>query len=171
MDPRYLPQTVSYDGRHAPGTIVIDTPNKFLYLVEDGGRAKRYGIGVGRPGFTWAGVKSVTRKAEWPAWTPPPEMIKRRPDLPRHMAGGPGGRPIASGQPSGTNAFPAALPPKEVRPSPPRRSESIAPENGPPEGRRSAERMRPIKSEPPITPAAAAAAVPRNEPPPPDGGG
>ena len=89
MDPRYLPQTVSYDGRHAPGTIVIDTPNKFLYLVEDGGRAKRYGIGVGRPGFTWAGVKSVTRKAEWPAWTPPPEMIKRRPDLPRHMAGGP----------------------------------------------------------------------------------
>src|SRR5256714_2705405 len=89
MDPRYLPQTVSYDGKHAPGTIVIDTPNKFLYLVEDGGRARRYGIGVGRPGFTWAGVKSITRKAEWPDWTPPPEMLKRRPDLPRHMAGGP----------------------------------------------------------------------------------
>jgi lipoprotein-anchoring transpeptidase ErfK/SrfK len=89
MDPRYLPQIVSYDGKHAPGTIVIDTPNKFLYFVEEGGRAKRYGIGVGRPGFTWAGVKSVTRKAEWPDWTPPPEMLQRRPDLPRHMAGGP----------------------------------------------------------------------------------
>ena len=89
MDPRYLPQVVSYDGKHAPGTIVIDTPNKFLYLVEEGGKAKRYGIGVGRPGFTWAGVKSVTRKAEWPDWVPPPEMLQRRPDLPRHMAGGP----------------------------------------------------------------------------------
>ncbi len=88
MDPRYLPQTVNYDG-HAPGTIVVDTPNKFLYLVEEGGKAKRYGIGVGRPGFTWAGVKSVTRKAEWPDWVPPPEMLQRRPDLPRHMAGGP----------------------------------------------------------------------------------
>ncbi len=89
VDPRYLPQSVAYDGKHAPGTIVIDTPNKFLYLVEDGGKAKRYGIGVGRPGFTWAGVKSVTRKAEWPDWVPPPEMLQRRPDLPRHMAGGP----------------------------------------------------------------------------------
>jgi lipoprotein-anchoring transpeptidase ErfK/SrfK len=89
MDPRYLPQTVAYDGQHAPGTIVIDTPNKFLYLVEEGGKAKRYGIGVGRPGFTWAGMKSITRKAEWPDWTPPPEMLRRRPDLPRHMVGGP----------------------------------------------------------------------------------
>ena len=89
MDPRFLPQVVSYDGKHAPGTIVIDTPNKFLYYVEESGRAKRYGIGVGRPGFTWAGVKSVTRKAEWPDWVPPPEMLQRRPDLPRHMAGGP----------------------------------------------------------------------------------
>ncbi len=89
MDPRYLPQSVSYDGKHAPGTIVIDTPNRFLYLVEDGGRARRYGIGVGRPGFTWAGVKSITRKAEWPDWVPPPEMLQRRPDLPRHMVGGP----------------------------------------------------------------------------------
>ena len=89
MDPRYLPQVVSYDGKHAPGTIVIDTPNKFLYLVQEDGKAKRYGIGVGRPGFTWAGVKSITRKAEWPDWVPPPEMLQRRPDLPRHMAGGP----------------------------------------------------------------------------------
>jgi lipoprotein-anchoring transpeptidase ErfK/SrfK len=89
MDPRYLPQVVNYDGKHAPGTIVIDTPNKFLYLVEEGGKAKRYGIGVGRPGFTWAGVKNITRKAEWPDWVPPPEMLQRRPDLPRHMTGGP----------------------------------------------------------------------------------
>ena len=89
MDPRFLPQVVNYDGKHAPGTIVVDTPNKFLYLVEEGGRAKRYGIGVGRPGFTWAGMKSITRKAEWPDWVPPPEMLQRRPDLPRHMAGGP----------------------------------------------------------------------------------
>ncbi len=89
VDPRYNKQVVSYDGKHAPGTIVIDTPNKFLYLVQDDGKAMRYGIGVGRPGFTWAGVKSITRKAEWPDWTPPPEMLKRRPDLPRHMVGGP----------------------------------------------------------------------------------
>ena len=89
LDPRYLPQVVSYDGKHAPGTIVVDTPNKFLYLVEEGGKAKRYGIGVGRPGFTWAGMKSITRKAEWPDWVPPPEMLQRRPELPRHMAGGP----------------------------------------------------------------------------------
>ena len=66
----------------------MDTPNRFLFLVLGDGKALRYGIGVGRPGFEWAGVKSVTRKAEWPAWTPPPEMLKRRPELPRHMAGG-----------------------------------------------------------------------------------
>jgi lipoprotein-anchoring transpeptidase ErfK/SrfK len=89
LDPRYLPQVVNFEGKHAPGTIVIDTPNKFLYLVEGDGRARRYGIGVGRPGFTWSGVKSITRKAEWPDWVPPPEMLQRRPDLPRHMAGGP----------------------------------------------------------------------------------
>ena len=79
VDPRYLPQSVAYDGKHAPGTIVIDTPQRSCTLVEDGGKAKRYGIGVGRPGFTWAGVKSVTRKAEWPDWVPPPEMLQRRP--------------------------------------------------------------------------------------------
>jgi lipoprotein-anchoring transpeptidase ErfK/SrfK len=89
MDARYLPQVVDFDGRQAPGTIVVDTPNKFLYLVQDGGKARRYGIGVGRPGFTWSGVKNITRKAEWPDWVPPPEMLQRRPDLPRHMAGGP----------------------------------------------------------------------------------
>ena len=89
IDPRFRKQEVAYDGRHAPGTIIIDTPQRFLFLVQPGGRALRYGIGVGRPGFSWAGMKSVTRKAEWPTWTPPPEMLKRRPDLPRFMAGGP----------------------------------------------------------------------------------
>ena len=86
--PEYRRQEVEYTGQR-PGTIVIDTPNKFLYLVLPAGRAIRYGIGVGRPGFEWAGVKTVSRKAEWPDWTPPPEMMLRRPDLPPHMAGGP----------------------------------------------------------------------------------
>lgn len=89
VDPKFDKQIVGYDGGHAAGTIVIDTPNRFLYLVQGQGRAIRYGIGVGRPGFTWAGVKTVSAKKEWPAWTPPPEMLKRRPDLPRHMEGGP----------------------------------------------------------------------------------
>jgi lipoprotein-anchoring transpeptidase ErfK/SrfK len=89
MNPIYLRHEVDYGGAQRPGTIVIDTPNKFLYLVQPGGRAIRYGIGVGRPGFMWSGVKQVSRKAEWPGWTPPPEMLRRRPDLPRHMDGGP----------------------------------------------------------------------------------
>jgi lipoprotein-anchoring transpeptidase ErfK/SrfK len=89
-DERYRRQEVAYQGRERPGTIVIDTPDKFLFLIEPGGRALRYGVGVGRPGFLWSGVKSVTRKAEWPGWTPPPEMLLRRPDLPEHMDGGPG---------------------------------------------------------------------------------
>ena len=89
IDPQFMKQDVAYAGKHAPGTIVVDTPNRFLYLVTAPGRATRYGIGVGRPGFEWAGVKSVTRKAEWPDWRPPPEMLKRRPDLPTYMAGGP----------------------------------------------------------------------------------
>ena len=82
-------QEVDYHGSHAAGTIVVDTPSRHLYLVQGNGRAIRYGIGVGRPGFEWAGTKSVTRKAEWPGWTPPPEMRLRRPDLPAHMEGGP----------------------------------------------------------------------------------
>ncbi|WP_407177045.1 L,D-transpeptidase [Bradyrhizobium sp. STM 3562] len=89
FDPKYEKQEVEYDGKEGPGTIVIDTPNKFLFLVEGNGRALRYGIGVGRPGFTWSGVKTITAKREWPDWTPPAEMLARRPDLPRHMAGGP----------------------------------------------------------------------------------
>ena len=90
MPARLKRQIVSYASREAPGTIVIDTPNTYLYFVLGGGQAIRYGIGVGRDGFTWSGVQSVTKKAEWPDWTPPPEMIARQPYLPRHMAGGPG---------------------------------------------------------------------------------
>jgi lipoprotein-anchoring transpeptidase ErfK/SrfK len=81
--------TVSYPGNHSPGTIVINTTERRLYLVTGGGQALRYGIGVGRIGFTWAGVTAVSAKREWPAWTPPPQMLKRRPDLPRYMPGGP----------------------------------------------------------------------------------
>lgn len=89
FDPKFEKQMVEYTGKESAGTIVVDTPNKFLYLVQGGGRAMRYGIGVGRPGFTWSGVKTISAKKEWPAWTPPPEMLVRRPDLPRHMEGGP----------------------------------------------------------------------------------
>jgi lipoprotein-anchoring transpeptidase ErfK/SrfK len=89
INPKFLKQTVPYNGKEAAGTIIIDTPNKFLYLVQSGGTAVRYGVGVGRPGFTWAGTKTVSLKKEWPDWTPPPEMLQRQPDLPRHMAGGP----------------------------------------------------------------------------------
>ncbi len=88
-DPRYQRQVVEYRGGEQPGTIIIDTPHFFLYLVLDDGRALRYGIGVGRPGFTWAGVKSISAKREWPDWHPPDEMLARRPDLPRYMPGGP----------------------------------------------------------------------------------
>jgi lipoprotein-anchoring transpeptidase ErfK/SrfK len=83
-------QVVGYATREARGTIIIDTPNTYLYYVLGNGQAIRYGIGVGRDGFTWSGVQSITKKAEWPDWTPPPEMIARQPYLPRQMAGGPG---------------------------------------------------------------------------------
>jgi lipoprotein-anchoring transpeptidase ErfK/SrfK len=89
LDPKYQPQTVTYDGPEKAGTIVIDTRNYFLYLVQGNGTARRYGIGVGRPGFTWAGVKEISMKKEWPDWRPPTEMLQRRPDLPTFMAGGP----------------------------------------------------------------------------------
>jgi len=89
FDPKFEKQEVEYHTREGRGTIVIDTPNKFLYLVEGDGRALRYGIGVGKPGFMWSGVKTISAKREWPDWTPPAEMLQRRPDLPRHMAGGP----------------------------------------------------------------------------------
>jgi lipoprotein-anchoring transpeptidase ErfK/SrfK len=89
MDPRFLRQEVAYDGKEAPGTVVIDTPNHFLYLVQGEGRAIRYGIGVGRPGFTWSGTHAISGKKEWPDWTPPDEMLKRQPYLPHFVAGGP----------------------------------------------------------------------------------
>jgi lipoprotein-anchoring transpeptidase ErfK/SrfK len=83
-------QMVYFRGTEAPGTIIVDTPSRFLYLVQPGNRAIRYGIGVGRDGFQWSGLLSISRKAEWPDWHPPPEMITRQPYLPRFMAGGPG---------------------------------------------------------------------------------
>ncbi|WP_342152162.1 L,D-transpeptidase [Methylorubrum sp. SB2] len=90
VDPRFARQVVAYDGPGKPGSIVIDTNAKHLFLIQPGGQAIRYGIGVGRPGFVWTGVKAITNKREWPDWTPPAEMLARRPDLPRHMEGGPG---------------------------------------------------------------------------------
>jgi len=83
-------QVVDYRTSEAPGTIIIDTPNTYLYLVMGNGKAMRYGIGVGREGFTWSGTQTITRKQEWPDWTPPEEMLQRQPYLPRFMAGGPG---------------------------------------------------------------------------------
>ena len=80
---------VNYSSTQPPGTVVVDTPNTYLYYVIGGGKAIRYGIGVGREGFTWSGVKTVDQKSEWPDWTPPSEMIQRQPYLPRFMAGGP----------------------------------------------------------------------------------
>jgi lipoprotein-anchoring transpeptidase ErfK/SrfK len=89
FDPKFEKQLVDYHGKEKAGTIIVDTPNKFLFLVQGNGKALRYGIGVGRPGFAWSGIKQISAKKEWPDWTPPPEMLLRRPDLPRHMAGGP----------------------------------------------------------------------------------
>jgi lipoprotein-anchoring transpeptidase ErfK/SrfK len=81
-------ETVSYSGQHAAGTIVVNTSERRLYLVLEDGKALRYGIGVGRPGFAWNGAQSITMKQEWPNWRPPAAMLKRRPDLPRFMKGG-----------------------------------------------------------------------------------
>ena len=81
-------ETVSYDGPYAPGTIIISTSERRLYFVLPGRQALKYGVGVGRPGFTWAGVTQIANKREWPDWTPPAQMLRRRPDLPRHMEGG-----------------------------------------------------------------------------------
>jgi lipoprotein-anchoring transpeptidase ErfK/SrfK len=80
---------VRYGDEHSPGTIIIDTAERKLYLVEDGGTALRYGIGVGRVGFTWKGVRKISAMKEWPSWTPPPQMLRRQPYLPRFMPGGP----------------------------------------------------------------------------------
>ncbi len=82
-------EVVDYPTRQAPGTIVIDSTARRLYFILAGGKAVRYGVGVGRPGFDWAGSQTITRKAEWPSWRPPSQMLKRRPDLPHFMPGGP----------------------------------------------------------------------------------
>src|SRR3954471_6140367 len=82
-------EIVAYDGRYAPGTIVVSTTNRRLYYVLGDGQAIRYGVGVGRPGFQWGGSQTITMKREWPDWRPPAQMLKRRPDLPRYMTGGP----------------------------------------------------------------------------------
>lgn len=93
MPAKYLPQEVSYKTNQKPGTLIISTEKRYLYLVLGNGKARRYGVGVGREGFTWSGVKKITRRAEWPGWTPPKEMIARQKkkgiDLPAYMPGGP----------------------------------------------------------------------------------
>jgi len=90
LPPQYQRQMVLYRTTEPPGTIIIQTAERYLYVVQENGRALRYGIGVGRDGFQWQGLVKIIRKAEWPDWTPPPEMIERQPYLPRFMAGGPG---------------------------------------------------------------------------------
>src|SRR5690242_14828744 len=90
LDPEWQKQVVLYRTNQPPGTIIISTAERHLYLIEPGGRALRYGIGVGRDGFQWQGMVTITNKKEWPDWTPPPEMIARQPYLPHFMAGGPG---------------------------------------------------------------------------------
>lgn len=93
MDPIFLPQQVAYDGPHKPGTIVIDSASKFLYLVQPGRKARRYGVGVGLEGMAWTGTQTITNKRVWPDWRPPAEMIARERakgrELPTYMAGGP----------------------------------------------------------------------------------
>lgn len=92
LDPKFLPQQVAYDGKEKPGTIIIDSNQKFLFLVQPGGQARRYGVGVGKEGFGWSGIEKITRKAPWPEWHPPAEMIVRERAkgriLPVMMAGG-----------------------------------------------------------------------------------
>ena len=90
LSPAFQRQAVFYRTNEPAGTIIVDTADRYLYLVQGNNRAIRYGIGVGREGFQWQGLLKITRKAEWPDWTPPPEMIQRQPYLPRFMAGGPG---------------------------------------------------------------------------------
>ena len=89
INPKYLPTVIAYDTAEKPGTIIIDPQAKYLYFVQDGGMAQRYGVGVGREGFGWSGTVKVGRKAEWPRWVPPAEMRKRQPDLPESVEGGP----------------------------------------------------------------------------------
>lgn len=89
IKPQFLPTVVPYAGKHRAGTVIVNTNERYLYLVQNDGTARRYGVGVGRPGFEWAGTHKVTRKSEWPDWRPPAAMRKRQPDLPAFMPGGP----------------------------------------------------------------------------------
>jgi lipoprotein-anchoring transpeptidase ErfK/SrfK len=98
LDPEFMPQVVTYPSDEKPGTLIINTITRHLYLIMPNGQALRYGVGVGRPGFEWAGVHTITRMAEWPNWTPPTEMMHRVANLPRHMDGG-------VGNPLGARAF------------------------------------------------------------------
>ncbi|HSG95835.1 MAG TPA: L,D-transpeptidase [Afifellaceae bacterium] len=91
IDPKYLPTVIAYDTAEAPGTVIVDPQAKYLYFVLEGGKAKRYGVGVGRDGFGWSGTVTVGRKAEWPTWTPPKAMIERQPELAEYAGGMPGG--------------------------------------------------------------------------------
>ena len=88
LDPRFMRQVVPYQTAERAGTLIVDTEDHFLYLVLGQGKALRYGIGTARTGFEWSGIHTVTNKREWPDWTPPVEMLARRPDIPTHMAGG-----------------------------------------------------------------------------------
>ena len=90
LDPKWQKTVVFYRTNEAPGTIIVQSNERYLYVVQAGGRAIRYGIGVGRDGFRWQGLVKITQKKEWPDWTPPEEMIERQPYLPRWKAGGPG---------------------------------------------------------------------------------
>lgn len=112
LDPEWQKQVVYFRTTEPPGTIIVSTAERHLYLVQPGGRAIRYGIGVGRDGFQWQGLVTITNKKEWPDWTPPPEMIQRQPYLPRFMAGGPGNPlgpvPCISAPPSTASTAPTA---------------------------------------------------------------
>jgi len=88
LDPKFMRQVVPFDSAEAPGTLIVNTGEKFLYLILGNGKALRYGIGTAKTGFEWNGVHQITNKREWPDWTPPAEMIARRPDIPHHMDGG-----------------------------------------------------------------------------------
>ncbi|MCT8970735.1 L,D-transpeptidase [Microbaculum marinisediminis] len=90
--PQYRRRRVSYATKEKPGTIIVDTSERYLYVVEENGKATRYGVGVGRAGFSWSGRARVGRKAEWPTWTPPPQMIRRQPELKKYASGMPGGK-------------------------------------------------------------------------------
>ncbi|MBI3435255.1 MAG: L,D-transpeptidase [Proteobacteria bacterium] len=90
VDPRFRRTPVFYRTQEPPGTVIVHTADRYLFLIQGNNRALRYGVGVGRDGFTWTGTHRITEKKEWPDWRPPPEMIERQPYLPRFMAGGPG---------------------------------------------------------------------------------